>query len=70
MGRSSRLEWQDVYYNGDIDPENEFFDEETQKVHKRVTDDGWDNIKQSTQRIYDSDDDLYLKIKNGQVRRK
>lgn len=69
MGNLSRLTWQDAYYDGLIDERYEVFCEETQKVYKRVIEDGWDTYESACRRNYTYEDDWELKMMRGEIKR-
>lgn len=75
MVKLTRMEWEDFYFDGRIDPQHEIFDEDTQSLYRRHLDDGWDNIEKIKSKkrkgyVEDGSDDWYRKMKNGNVKRK
>jgi hypothetical protein len=41
--------WDDVYFDGLLNPTEEYFDEEAQEIIKHIVDDGWDSYEEDEQ---------------------
>lgn len=65
--KNSRMTWQDMYYDGRIDPRYECFDEEFQEIITLHNDYNWDNSSELEDA--ESYDDYHINLKNGKINR-
>ncbi|ALS22288.1 hypothetical protein [Paenibacillus naphthalenovorans] len=70
MGKSSRLNWQDVYYDGTLKDYDYAFCEETERIFKHKIDEGWDSIEElELDYLDDLGDDTYKEWKREYIKK-